>query len=280
MKKMFLGFITGVMIMGSCMTASAAEFTVTDQSGVCYSNDDTVVYADADLNGTVVLPDVQAGLPICVTGITSNGFFCVNLGDGNVYYIPGYGLSATADASATTTATSNTTTTAVPAKANGKYVCVIDEAYDYELMKTYMNVECADMYTRADYTDNAIYIYLRDQLESQIASGAMVAETQYTCQVAHCSYIIANLYIDLLKAYPQYQNVDSDFASIPEYYRTSLSDKVGFTDSGDRMVTYYITLSCDPTAEARAAEQAAKTAQQAAEVYAKIAAAKAGKTWH
>lgn len=82
-----LGILIGIMLFG--MTAFAAE--VTPINAVLFSNEETVIYAEADLASTVILPDVQIGLPIQVTGITDNGFFQVNLGE--VFYVPGYGLS-------------------------------------------------------------------------------------------------------------------------------------------------------------------------------------------
>lgn len=85
--KYVFGIFCGILLSGT--TALAAE--VTPVNAVLVSNEETVVYADADLASFVILSDVQAGLPIQVTGITDNGFFQVNLGE--VFYIPGYGLS-------------------------------------------------------------------------------------------------------------------------------------------------------------------------------------------
>ena len=85
--KYVLSILVGIMLLGT--TVLAAE--VAPVNTVLISNEETVVYAEADLASAVILPDVQAGLPIQVTGITDNGFFQVNLGE--VFYIPGYGLS-------------------------------------------------------------------------------------------------------------------------------------------------------------------------------------------
>lgn len=86
------GVILGVMLMG--MPVLAAEYTVTEVNGVLYTNDQTVILADADDN-TVVLPEVAADLPIQVTGVTSNGYFRINL-NGETFYIQGIGLSPAA----------------------------------------------------------------------------------------------------------------------------------------------------------------------------------------
>lgn len=96
-KKMryFAGLILGVLLMG--MTVSAAEYTVTDAEAVLYTNENTVILADAD-DSTVVLAEVDAGLPVLVTGVTSNGYFRIDLG-GQIFYIHGIGLDAASAAS-------------------------------------------------------------------------------------------------------------------------------------------------------------------------------------
>ena len=66
------------------MTVSASEFTIADV--------ETILYSNADANSVVLnkeeMPDHA---PILVTGITSNGYFRVNL-DG-IYYIAGNGIT-------------------------------------------------------------------------------------------------------------------------------------------------------------------------------------------
>ena len=75
----------------------AAEFTVTESKAVLYSNDKTKVYSQPDISSGVVTT-VAPDLPIEVTGVTSNGWFRINL---NVtYYVPADGLvSRNADSS-------------------------------------------------------------------------------------------------------------------------------------------------------------------------------------
>lgn len=75
------------------ITSNAAEFTVTDATAVLYTNDTTVLLSDADVN-KVFMP-LQAGLPVLVTGVTSNGYFRVDIA-GAVYYVVGTGLTAPA----------------------------------------------------------------------------------------------------------------------------------------------------------------------------------------
>ncbi len=67
----------------------AAEFTVTENKAVLYSNDKTKVYKQPDVNSevvTVIAPDI----PVNVTGITSNGWFRISLN--GTYYVMGEGL--------------------------------------------------------------------------------------------------------------------------------------------------------------------------------------------
>lgn len=92
--KGMISFILGaVLLLGvPAMDVAAAEYTVTAAEAVLYTNDNTVILADAD-DSTVVLPEVAADLPILVTGITSNGYFQISL-DGQTFYIHGIGLSA------------------------------------------------------------------------------------------------------------------------------------------------------------------------------------------
>lgn len=98
MKKIWngiMGFVfAAALFLGTpvMVAEAAAEFTVAEAAAVLYTNENTVILADAD-DSTVVLPEVAAGLPIQVTGITSNGYFQISL-DGQTFYIHGIGLSA------------------------------------------------------------------------------------------------------------------------------------------------------------------------------------------
>lgn len=102
MKKIWsrmIGFVFAVTLLFGmpAVNVQAAEFTVAPVEAVLYTNENTVILADAD-NNTVVLPEVAADLPILVTGITSNGYFQINL-NGQTFYIHGVGLSAADTAS-------------------------------------------------------------------------------------------------------------------------------------------------------------------------------------
>jgi hypothetical protein len=69
---------------------NAAEYSVTETSEVLYTNDNAVILADADANAAVV-SSVEADYPVMVTGITSNGFYRVNL-NGQTVYVQADGL--------------------------------------------------------------------------------------------------------------------------------------------------------------------------------------------
>ena len=88
------GFWLGVSLLFAAPTTEvcAAEYSVTAADAILYTNDNTVILADAD-DSTIVLPTVAANMPIQVTGITSNGYFQITL-DGQTYFIHGIGLSA------------------------------------------------------------------------------------------------------------------------------------------------------------------------------------------
>lgn len=94
--KTVFGLLLGMALLftAPCMNAAAAEYTVTQASAVLYTNENTVILADAD-DTAVVLSTVASDLPVQVTGITSNGYFQIDLG-GQTFYIHGIGLSASA----------------------------------------------------------------------------------------------------------------------------------------------------------------------------------------
>ena len=92
-KKITGLFVMLAMFVSVCGTlqVQAAEFSVTDSKAVLYSNDNTKVYRTPDENSGVVTT-IASGLPVDVTGITSNGWFRISLN--GAYYVPGYGLES------------------------------------------------------------------------------------------------------------------------------------------------------------------------------------------
>lgn len=97
--KYIFGILMGVMFLNS--TVEASGYTVTDTNCILYSNADSALYIDADLNSTIVLTkeEFPDNVPIQVTGITSTGFYRIYLE--GTYYIPGYGLQNNIETTAT-----------------------------------------------------------------------------------------------------------------------------------------------------------------------------------
>jgi len=90
--KLFLTSLMGlVFLLWGQMVTYAAEYTVTDTSTVLYTAKQTSVYAEPDIQ-TAAIAVLDANLPVAVTGITSNGWFRVDLG--GAYYIEGNALIA------------------------------------------------------------------------------------------------------------------------------------------------------------------------------------------
>ena len=90
---MTLAVLTGAapFAADNMMQVQAAEFSVTESKAVLYSNDHTKVYRLPDENSGAVTT-IASGIPVNVTGITSNGWFRISLN--GVYYVPGYGLES------------------------------------------------------------------------------------------------------------------------------------------------------------------------------------------
>ncbi len=97
-------------IAGLCLTAMAAgmligagvqtsvyateligtQYTVEETSTVLYSCKGTVAYASPEFTAPMVTT-INANLPVQVVGVTSNGWFQINLG--TICYVPGYSLT-------------------------------------------------------------------------------------------------------------------------------------------------------------------------------------------
>ncbi len=75
-------------------------------------------------------------------------------------------------------------------------MCVIEEG-DEELLPGNWNQD-----VRKDYTNNAIYIYIRDQLELAYKQGKSDFEVEYSIQDYTMYEILKNLCVDFLKAHP------------------------------------------------------------------------------
>jgi hypothetical protein len=92
-RTIYSVYVTVVLVMFFVVPmqkVNAAEYTVTDETVVLYTNDNTVLLADADANA-VVLGKVDANLPVSVTGVTSNGFYRIDM-NGQTMFVQENGL--------------------------------------------------------------------------------------------------------------------------------------------------------------------------------------------
>lgn len=97
MTKRIFAFVMSVFMLGvvCCMPLKVhaeEKITVTEKKSVMYSVPGTSVYNYPDFNSNVVT-SIQANLPVEVLGVTSNGWFQVNLN--GKYYVPSNGLTNT-----------------------------------------------------------------------------------------------------------------------------------------------------------------------------------------
>lgn len=164
--KYLAGVIAAALTIGT--SAFAAEYSVTPVQATWYTNNQTVICSDADAN-TVVVPTCDSNIPVNIIGVTSNGFWQVQLDQ--VYYIPGAGLSAqTNDNAVVNTAASDANTTVV---SNGHV----------------NNWTSASQYANTDF-----YIDARNELEKQYAAGSK--HLTYTVTVDDAKSLIMNSVID------------------------------------------------------------------------------------
>lgn len=96
-KKTAAGALAAVLIAGAATSGihyvrAAEDYTVADNKAVLYSTKNTTAYAAPDTNAQVIT-SINPNLPVDVTGVTSNGWFRINLG-GTVCYVPGSQLQS------------------------------------------------------------------------------------------------------------------------------------------------------------------------------------------
>ena len=238
-----LGTLLGTLLFG--MTAFAAEFTVTPANAILYTTAGADLLSDADTNAVALL-DMPAGLPFQVTGITSNGYFQVNL-NGQTFYIIGGELVQDASAAATITTPAQTTTTTtnadgtVPVKdANGNYVCVIGADNDLSIFRSFFNDGMQYRYDRVNYTNHPVYIAFRDTLESQIQQGKTCIEASWYGLLTdgnRADVIAENVIVDVFKSHPQYA-YGNDYVD----FDTSLYDGITTGFHGEREAGYRIRM--------------------------------------
>ncbi|MCI7790388.1 MAG: SH3 domain-containing protein [Lachnospiraceae bacterium] len=97
-KLVAVGVLSGILFTGAgdAKIYAAQEYTVTAQKTIMYTADKAVVYTAPDLQATIVTV-ISPNLPVDVTGITSNGWYQIDLK--GIYYIPANGLREKPDES-------------------------------------------------------------------------------------------------------------------------------------------------------------------------------------
>lgn len=90
LTKYMTGILFGTFVLGT--TAFAAE--VTPVSGVGFTTENTEVKTEASAAGALVLTKEQCpdNIGVAITGVTDNGFWEVDLGQEQKFYIEGAGL--------------------------------------------------------------------------------------------------------------------------------------------------------------------------------------------
>lgn len=94
MKKItnyILGLFFGTLMLGNTAFAAETEYTVTPASAIGYTTENTIVKVEATENGMVVLNQEQCpdSVALTITGVTSTGYWEVDLGQPNKFYIIG-----------------------------------------------------------------------------------------------------------------------------------------------------------------------------------------------
>lgn len=163
-----------------------------------YTTTEAELLADTDMSAVILnkeaMPD---NAPIQVTGITSNGYFRVEL-DGT-YYIAGNGLVEAGSGSAVA---ENTPVQ----QSKSKYVCIIEEG-DKELLAS-KTVDKFNLTPRADWTNDYYYIYFRDELEKAISSGKDYHKVTLGVTYEPMCDIFKNLMVDFMKAHPEVKQMN------------------------------------------------------------------------
>ncbi len=86
-----IAFLFAILFGQANLDVYAASYTVTETNAVLYTVEQAVCYVDADEQAPAVTT-LAIGLPIQVTGITSNGWFRIDLN--GTYYVKGTALAA------------------------------------------------------------------------------------------------------------------------------------------------------------------------------------------
>lgn len=90
LTKYLTGILFGTFVFGT--TAFAAE--VTPVSGVGYTTENTEIRTEASMTGALILTKEQCpdNIGVAITGVTDTGFWEVDLGQEQKFYVEGAGL--------------------------------------------------------------------------------------------------------------------------------------------------------------------------------------------
>ena len=209
------------------MITYAAEYTVTDTNAVLYTAMQTGVYAEPDAQSLAVTV-LDVNLPIAVTGITSNGWFQIDLG--GVYYVPGAALAAMESEAVTAPASTYT-----PPVYQDSYIVTVNSIAEAQaavftgLQLHASNIEITIPYIPDDVRTNKLFNYalnLRTYSHASApgagisykvgySSGSMGSKTRYLMKVNYYSTIEEEMLTDAMveQLLPTY-NVGTDYDKI------------------------------------------------------------------
>lgn len=242
MKGKLLSLFVTLLILFSTNNMTVFAYTppgleIVPVDMILYTNETTTILSSPDIKAVLFSADlIEDNIPVHVIGITNypEGYFVVDLGTEDKYYVFGTGLVTNITASDTT----------VNADANKKYTAKIgtgDESYILicYCRRIFFDNKFPASY-RKDYTNDALYIYLRDQLEAQIIDGVAVPTVVWNGKWNEAWNILENLRLDMLIDHPQYRHYGSEVDK-----DSPLDGKIGvsYVDDGTTDVTLKIRLS-------------------------------------
>jgi len=158
MRKITLFISTLVLSLLFSVQVFAIEFTTTPVSKTMYTSANAQVFTQPDATASPVLV-AGAGIPVQVTGVTSNGWYQINVN--GVYYVPGNGLTEGAAATTPVPATQSlnrTYQTAVSANITSvaEMQSLVKQALSVHAYTLYMNSNANIFNSTASYIESLI----------------------------------------------------------------------------------------------------------------------------
>ncbi|MDD2971832.1 MAG: transglutaminase domain-containing protein [Lachnospiraceae bacterium] len=160
MRKTALFFTTLVLSFLFSMEVFAIAFTTTPVSKMMYTTENTQVYTQPD-NTLVPVLAAGSGIPVQVTGITSNGWYQIDVS--GVYYVPGNELTDTDQPALTSSVPgvipiNRTYQTAVSATVNSEdeMQSLVDQALDMHVYTLSINSRANIFSSTANYIQSLL----------------------------------------------------------------------------------------------------------------------------